>query len=70
MLAGETIRNVKYFKLEKSIVKTNQNIIGEQYVRNDDGALIVCHEDERIAQKIYHEKLLKRTEFAKPRVCM
>ena len=29
MLAGETIRNVKYFKLEKSIVKTNQNIIGE-----------------------------------------
>ena len=51
------------FRIAKRMVKTNQVIIGEQYIRNDDGALAVSDENKKIAWKIYHEKLLN-TEFA------
>ena len=51
------------FRIAKRMVKTNQVIIGEQYVRNDDGALAVSDENKKIAWKIHHEKLLN-TKFA------
>lgn len=38
-------------QIAKRIVITNQDIIGEQYITNDDGILAVSHEDEKIAQK-------------------
>ena len=44
------------------MVKTNQNIVGEQCIRNDDGVLALSEDDNKIAVKNYHEKL--NTEFA------
>ena len=29
------------FKTTKNMVKTNQDVIGEQWIRNDDGVLVV-----------------------------
>ena len=45
------------------MVKINHNIIGEQYIRNDNGIMAASHEDRRVAWKSYHEKLLN-TELA------
>ena len=45
------------FKTTKRMVKTNQNVICELYVKNDDGVLEVNNEDKKIAWKSYHEKL-------------
>ena len=39
------------------MVKVNQDIIGEQYTRNDPGVLAVSDEDKKRAWKSYHEKL-------------
>ena len=39
------------------MVKTNQDITGEQRVRNDDGLLAVSDQDQKIAWKSYHEDL-------------
>ena len=47
----------------KTMVKTNPNMIGEQYIRNGDGVLTGIDEDKKIAWKSYHEKLLN-TEYA------
>ena len=44
------------------MVKTKQDIIGEECTRNDD-VLAVSDEDKKIAWKSYHKNLLK-TEFA------
>ena len=44
------------------MVKTNQDIIGEQCVRNDLGVLAVSEEDKKVAWKSYYESLLN-TEF-------
>ena len=40
-----------------------ENIIGKQWIRNDDGVLAVSDEDKKIAWKRYYEKFLN-TEFA------
>ena len=48
------------FKIAKKMVKTNQDIIGEQCIKNDNGILAVKNEDKKIAWKSYHEKLLNR----------
>ena len=53
------------FKIAKGMVKTDQNIIDEQCIKN--GVLAVSDEDKKIAWKIYHEKLAQSTEH---RVCM
>ena len=42
----EMIRNLKI----KKIVKTNQDIIGTQYIRNNNGLLIVSDEDNNVAR--------------------
>ena len=36
------------FNIAKKKVKTNQDIIGDQYVRNDDNVLAVSGEDKKI----------------------
>ena len=51
------------FKIAKKMVKTNQDIIAEQCIRNDDGVPAASNEDKKIAWNSYHEKLLN-TEFA------
>ena len=51
------------FKIAKRIVKTNQDITGEQCIRNDNGVLAVSDENKKIAWKSYHKKLLN-TELA------
>lgn len=43
------------FKTAKKIVKTNQDTIGEQYIRNDISVLEV-NDDVNIAWKTYYEK--------------
>ena len=41
------------FKFSKKMIKTNQNIIGEQCIRNyDDDVLTVCDEDQKIVGKV------------------
>ena len=37
------------------MIKTNQGIVSEQWIRNDDGVLAVSGEDKKIAWKGYHE---------------
>lgn len=43
------------FKTAKKIVKTNQDTIGEQYIRNDISVLEV-NDDVNIAWKTYYAK--------------
>ena len=45
------------FKFAKRMIKTNENIIGEQCIRNDDDVLTVCDNDTKIAWKSYLKKL-------------
>ena len=45
------------------MVKTNQDIISGQCIKNDDCVLAVSNEDRKTVWKSYHEKLLN-TEFA------
>ena len=40
------------------MVETNQNIIGEMYIRNDDSKLTSNDGDKKITWKSYHKKLL------------
>ena len=37
------------FKTAKRMVKTNQDIIGEQCIRKDDSVLAVSNDDRKIA---------------------
>ena len=50
------------FKTARRMVKTNQGIIDEQGIRNDDGILAVRDEDKKMPLKSYLEKPLN-TEF-------
>ena len=50
------------FKPGKRMVKTDQGILGEKCIRNDDGVLAVNEDDNKIVAKSYHEKCT--TEFA------
>ena len=43
------------------MVETNQEFVGEQWIRNDDGVLPVSHEDKNITWISYNELL--NTEF-------
>ena len=54
------------FKYAKRIMRTNEDITGKQYIRNDDGVLVVSDKNEKMTCKSYHEKLLI-TEFAQDR---
>ena len=45
------------------MVKTNQDIIDDQCIMNDDGVLVVSDEDKKIAWKSYRQRVLNR-EFA------
>lgn len=40
------------------MLKTCEDFIGEQCIRNNDGMLAVRDEDKKKTQKIYHGKLL------------
>ena len=44
--------------ITKRTVKTNQNIIGEQCIRNNDGVLAVSGKDKKMDWKRCHEKPL------------
>ena len=54
-------------KIAKKMAKTNQGIIGENCMRNDNGMLAVSDEDRKIAWKSYLEKFLN-TKFAMDRI--
>ena len=68
--SGKVMRQVhqKYdaFKIAKRMVKTIQDIICEQCIRNDDAVLAISDEDNKTAWKSYPEKLLN-TEFVEYR---
>ena len=44
--------------IAKRMVKTNQDFLEEQYIRNDDGVRAVRDEIKKTAWKSYHEKIL------------
>lgn len=46
------------FEIAKRMVKTNQDAIGEQCTRSDDGVLTVSDEYKNILWKNHYEKLL------------
>ena len=48
------------FKIAKRMVKINQDIIGEQCIRNEDGVMEFSDKNKNIAWKSYHEKLWER----------
>lgn len=52
--------------LFKRLIKTNQDVIDQQCIRNDDRVLAFSDKDQKIVLKSYHEKLLS-TEFAQDR---
>ena len=51
------------FKITRGVVKTNQDVIDEQCIGNDDVVSAVSDEDMKLDYKSYHEKLLN-TVFA------
>ena len=55
---GDGWQNYDVFKIAKNMVKINQNIIGNQCIRNNDGVLAVRDEDEKVTWKSNHKKLL------------
>ncbi|KAK4300948.1 hypothetical protein Pmani_026889 [Petrolisthes manimaculis] len=50
------------FRIAKQMAKTNQDIVGEKCIRNDDGVLAINEQDKKDAWKCYYERLLN-TEF-------
>ena len=50
------------FKIAKAMVKTNQDIVGEQCVKNDEGKLAVTNDDKKQAWQSHYQRLLN-TEF-------
>ena len=51
-------QKLEVFRIAKTMVKDNRDIIGEQCIRNDDGGLAINEEDKKIAWKNYYERLL------------
>ena len=51
------------FKIAKQIAKTNQDVVGEKCIRNDDGVLACSETEKKAAWKCYYERYLN-TEFA------
>ncbi|KAK3856635.1 hypothetical protein Pcinc_037055 [Petrolisthes cinctipes] len=54
------------FRIAKQMAKTNQDIVGEKCIRNDDGVLAINEQDKKDAWKCYYERLLN-TEFPRDR---
>ena len=54
---GRDDQKCDVLKIAKRMVKTNQDTVGEQCIRNDDGVMAVS-QSKKIAWKKYHEKLL------------
>ncbi|KAK3896219.1 hypothetical protein Pcinc_000141 [Petrolisthes cinctipes] len=54
------------FRIAKQMAKTNQDIVGEKCIRNDDGVLAIHEQDKKDAWKCYYERLLN-TEFPRDR---
>ena len=50
------------FRIAKQMAKTNQDIVGEKCIRNDEGVLATSEQDKKDAWKCYYERLLN-TEF-------
>ena len=57
-------------QIAKRIVITNQDIIGEQYITNDDGILAVSQEDEKIAQKRLSWKVSEQNLYEIGKGCL
>ena len=51
-------QNCDLFKIPKRMVKINQDIIGEQYTRNDHGVLAVSEEDKKELGKVITRSFL------------
>ena len=50
------------FKIAKQMKKTNQDVVGEKCIRNDEGNLASTEEEKKLSWKSHYEKLLN-TEF-------
>ena len=61
VLRREDQRN-EVFKIAKQMKKTNQDVVGEKCIRNDEGNLASTEEEKKLAWKSHCEKLLN-TEF-------
>ena len=61
VLRREDQRN-EVFKIAKQMKKTNQDVVGEKCIRNDEGNLASTEEEKKLAWKSHYEKLLN-TEF-------
>ena len=44
------------FHVRKNIVKTSLDIIGERFMKDVNGLLVVSDEDKEITSNVYHEK--------------
>ena len=61
VLRREDQRN-EVFKIVKQMKKTNQDVVGEKCIHNDEGNLASTEEEKKLAWKSHYEKLLN-TEF-------
>ena len=57
VLRREDQRN-EVFKIAKQMKKTNQDVIGEKCIHNDEGNLASTEEEKKLAWKSHYEKLL------------
>ena len=62
-------QKIDVFKIAKRMVKTNHDIIGEQYIRNDDGVLAVSVENTKTVSKSYLEKPICENTVIKDNKC-
>lgn len=46
----------RVFHVRKNIVKTSLDIIGERFMKDVNGLLVVSDEDKEITSNVYHEK--------------
>ena len=53
---GRDDQKCDVFKIVKRMVKTNQDTVGEQCIRND--GVMAVSQSKKIAWKSYHEELL------------
>ena len=55
-LRREDQRN-EVFKIAKQMKNTNQDVVGEKCIRNDEGNLASTEEEKKLAWKSHYEKL-------------
>ena len=46
------------FKIAKQMKKTNQDVVGEKCIRNDESNLASTEEEKKLAWKSHYKKLL------------